>query len=116
MEENKLVIDFLKEEDNEAILDLSHRCIQKGKISVYPDRSPKFNRIHKQIDPESFHMVARRGKRIIGCFGVVYTPVQYKGQTYRSSYVLDFKVDPEFQKGMTAYRLSRKSLAYMLED
>lgn len=116
MEAQKLVIDFLKEEDNDAILDLSHRCIQHGAISVYPDRSPKFNRIHKQIDPDSFHMVARRGDRIIGCFGVVYTPIQYEGKTYRTVYVLDFKVDPEFQNGMTAYRLSRKSLHHLFED
>lgn len=116
MEKLKIEIDFLKDEDNDAILELSHRCIQHGKISVYPDRSPVFNRLHRQIDPQSFHMVARYGDKIIGCWGALFTPVQCGGQTYRALYILDFKVDPEFQKGLTAYRMARKSLDFIFKD
>ncbi len=116
MEKLKIRIDFLKDEDNDAILDLSHRCIQQGVISVYPDRSPEFNRLHKQIDSESFHFVARYGDKIIGCVGIIYTPVQSMGQTFRSVYLLDFKVDPEYQKGLTAYRLARETLDFLFKD
>ncbi len=107
-ERKKVIIDLLREEDNGAILDLSHRCIQHGVMSVYPDRTPVFNRIHKEIDPGAFHLVARKGDKLIGCFGGIYTPVQHEGKVYNSLYMLDFKVDPDHQKSMTAYRLVKE--------
>lgn len=114
MEKGRIKIDFLKDSDNEAILDLSHRCIQKGMISGYPDRTPFFSRIHKQIDNESFHIVARQGEKIIGCIGAIYTPVHFEGRVFRSVYLLDFKVDPDFQKGLTAYKLVKELLNYLV--
>ncbi len=109
-ERKKVTIDFLRKGDNEAILDLSHRCIQQGVMSVYPDRTPIFNRIHKEIDREAFHVVARDGDRLIGCLGGIHTPVQHEGKVYNSIYMLDFKVDPDHQKSLTAFRLVKKAL------
>ncbi len=116
MDRHQVQINFLKDEDNEAILDLSCRCPQHGVISGYPDRSPVFNRIHRQLDIESFHMVARLGEKIIGCIGAIFTPVQYGDKTFRSVYLLDFKVDEDYRKGMTAYRLMRETLDFLLRN
>jgi len=116
MEKGKILIDFFKPEDNEALLDLSHRCVQHGIISVYPDRSPTFDRIHKQIDPESFHVVARHNGIIIGCVGAIFFPVQVGGQKARAVYMLDFKVDPDYQKGLTAYRLIKKAIGFLIDN
>ena len=108
-ERKNVTVDFLKDDDNEAVLNLSHRCVQHGVISVYPDRSPVFNRIHKEIDPDAFHTVARLGDKIVGCLGGIRTPVQHEGKVYKPVYMLDFKVDPDHQKGLTAYRLVKEA-------
>lgn len=105
MKRVRVDINLMKKEDNEAILDLSHRCIQEGVLSVYPDRTPEFSRIHKQLDDGTFHLVARDGERLVGCLGAIHTPVQFRGKVHDSIYFLDFKVDPEYQGGITAYRL-----------
>lgn len=114
MEKQTIQIDFLKDSDNEAAIALSHRCPQHGVISGYPDRSPVFNRIQKQIDPDSFHLVARHNNKIIGCIGAIYFPVQYGGRDFRAVYLLDFKVDEEYRKGLTAYRLVRETFDFLL--
>ena len=88
----------MKDDDNQAILDLSHRCPQDGVIKGYPDRSPRFQRIHKQISEKSYHMVARKGDKLVGAFGAVYTNIQYKDDNRDWAYLMDLKVDPEFRR------------------
>ena len=105
MKRARVDINLMTKEDNKAILDLSHRCIQEGVLSVYPDRTPEFTRIHKQLDEGTFHLVARDGDKLVGCLGAIHTPVQYEGKVFNSIYFLDFKVDPEYQGSITAYRL-----------
>ncbi len=111
MKKEPVVIDLLKEDDNEAILDLSHRCPQHGIISGYPDRSPHFNRIHKQLSDKSYHMVARKGKDLIGAFGAIFTNLHYQGQEYDSAYLPDFKVDPAFRSSTTAFRVVKETVS-----
>lgn len=115
MTKEKTIIELMKDSDNDAILELSHRCPQHGVISGYPDRSPEFNRIHKLISNDSYHMVARKGSKLVGAFGVVYTNLKYRDQEFNSAYLMDLKVDPEFQRSTLAYRLIKKTVDHMLE-
>ena len=55
MDQERIIIDLLKDDDNQAILDLSHRCPQDGVIKGYPDRSPHFQRILYSIQ---YHFLA----------------------------------------------------------
>ncbi len=110
MEKQRIIIDFLKETDNEAILELSHRCPQDGVIGGYPDRSPHFNRIHQQLSKKSYHMVARQGDKLIGAFGAVYSNLQYKDQSYNSAYLLDLKVDPDYRRSTVAFRVVKETV------
>jgi predicted N-acetyltransferase YhbS len=110
MDKDRIVIDLMTEDDNEAILALSHRCPQKGVIEGYPDRSPVFRRIHQQVSEKSYHMVARKGQKLIGAFGAVYTNLQYRDKNYDSAYLLDLKVDPEHQRSTVAYRLVKETV------
>jgi len=109
----KTTIDFAEEKDNQAILSLSHRCPQHGVISGYPDRSPVFARIHQQLSKKSFHKVARLEDDLIGCFGGIYTNLQYKDINYDSAYLLDLKVAPEFRRSLTAFRLVKETVGQL---
>ncbi|MCD6347265.1 MAG: GNAT family N-acetyltransferase, partial [Bacteroidales bacterium] len=113
MEKQKITIDFLQDTDNEAILKLSHRCPQNGVIGGYPDRSPEFRRIHKQLSDKSYHMVAREGDKLIGAFGAIYTNLHYKDQNFDSAYLLDLKVDPEHRRSTTAYRVVKETVNHL---
>ena len=115
MSKEKVVIDLMSDADNEAILALSHRCPQDGVIGGYPDRSPEFRRIHQQLSKKSYHMVARKGDDLIGAFGAVYTNLQYEDKNYDSAYLLDPKVDPEYRRSTTAYRVVKETVNHLLE-
>ena len=110
MDKERVIIDQMTDEDNEAVLDLSHRCPQKGVIEGYPDRSPVFRRIHQQISKKSYHMVARKANRLIGAFGAIYTNLNYKDENIESAYLLDLKVDPEYHRSTVAYRLVKETV------
>ncbi len=114
MGDQRIVIDLMNDEDNQAILDLSHRCPQKGVIEGYPDRSPEFRRIHQQISSKSYHMVARKGDRLIGAFGAVFTNLQYENQNFDAAYLMDLKVDPEYQRSTVAYRVVKETVSKLL--
>ena len=105
-----LRVGFATQEDNEAILKLSHRCFQEGMITLYPDRSPQFNRIHRQLDPESYHVVALQGESVIGLLGILHQELYLGDRPFKTAYFLDFKVAPEYRLGLTAYRLTRKAI------
>ncbi len=110
MATERIIIDQLTDADNEAILDLSHRCPQDGVIGGYPDRSPEFRRIHQQISKKSYHMVARKGESLIGAFGAIYSNLQYKDENFDAAYLMDLKVDPDHQRSTVAYRLVKETV------
>ncbi len=114
MTTGKVVIDLMTDDDNEAILNLSHRCPQDGVIAGYPDRSPNFQKIHKQISPKSFHMVARKDDCLTGAFGAVFTNLQYKDENFDSAYLMDLKVDPEHRRSTVAYRVVKETVSHVL--
>ena len=114
MATERIIIDQLTDADNEAILDLSHRCPQDGVIGGYPDRSPEFRRIHQQISKKSYHMVARKGESLIGAFGAIYSNLQYKDENFDAAYLMDLKVDPDHQRSTVAYRLVKETVNNLL--
>lgn len=116
MSKEKIIIDLLTHADNQAILDLSHRCPQDGVIKGYPDRSPDFRRIHQQLSKKSYHMVARQGESLIGAFGAVYTNLQYKDVNHDAAYLLDLKVDPAHRRSTVAFRVVKETVGYLLEN
>jgi len=98
-------VSWAKDSDNQRILDLSPRCAQSGMIRMYPDRSPVFNALHKLIDPDSYHLMATAGDRVIGLLGTIHQPMYFKDQMLEMAYFMDFKVDPDYRNGLTAFRL-----------
>lgn len=116
MATDKIVIDLMTDDDNDAILDLSHRCPQNGVIAGYPDRSPVFRRIHQQISPKSYHIVARKEDSLIAAFGAVITNLQYKDKNHELAYLLDLKVDPEHRKSTVAYRVVKETVNHLLSS
>lgn len=99
------IIRLAEETDNEQILALSKRCPQKGMITFYPSRSPVFNKIHRLIDPSSWHLVSCSDKIITGLVGVVNFENRFEKTFHKMAYMLDLKVDPEYRNGITAFKL-----------
>ena len=113
MSQEKVVIDLMQDSDNQAILELSHRCPQDGVIEGYPDRAPEFRKIHQQISEKSYHFVARKGDSLIGAFGAVYTNLHYKGTEYDAAYLMDLKVDPDHRRSTVAFRVVKETVNHL---
>ncbi len=96
--------------DNQSVLELSPRCAQYGMISMFPDRSPVFNRLHQLLDPGSYHVIALNNEKVVGTLGTIHTDFYFSGELVRTAYFMDFKVDPEFRLGLTAYRMLKKTI------
>lgn len=111
-----ITVRMAEDSDNERILVLSPRCVQSGMITMYPDRSPVFNKIHRLIDPDSYHMMACAGQRVVGLLGTLHTDMYFRDEPYRTAYFMDFKVDPDFQKGLTAYRVVKPTIEKEVSD
>ena len=105
--EQRVVIRLAEDQDNQGVLDLSPRCSQEGMITMYPDRSPVFNRLHRLLDPGSYHVIAVSGERVAGTLGTVHTNFWFHGAPVRTAYFMDLKVDPDYRLGLTAYRMAR---------
>lgn len=113
MSSERIVIDLMNDEDNEAILKLSHQCPQDGVIAGYPDRSPEFRKIHQLISKKSYHMVARQGSNLVGAFGAIYTNLHHQNQTYDSAYLLDLKVHPDHRRSTVAFRVVKETVNHL---
>jgi hypothetical protein len=103
-------VSWAEDSDNERILELSPRCVQSGMISMYPDRSPVFNRLHRLVDPASYHTVALNNSQVVGLLGTVHGDLYLEDQPLRAAYFMDFRVDPAYRKGLTAYRLVKPTI------
>ncbi|MDD4645026.1 MAG: hypothetical protein PHY99_03470 [Bacteroidales bacterium] len=102
--------------DNQSVLELSPRCAQAGMITMYPDRAPVFNRLHRLVDPDSYHAIALNGNKVVGLFGTLHTDMYLCDKPVRTAYFMDFRVDPDFRVGLTAYRLVRRTLDFESES
>lgn len=112
----RVLVRWAEDGDNQSVLDLSPRCVQKGMVTMYPDRSPVFNRIHRLLDPGSYHAIAISGSRIVGSLGALHSDFYFRDRPIRTAYFMDFKVDPDFRMGLTAYRMVRKAIEFEQES
>jgi len=103
-------ISWAEDSDNKGVLELSPRCIQAGIISMYPDRSPQFNRMHRLLDQKSYHAIAKSADRVVGLLGVLHFDLYFRDEPLRTAYFLDFRLDPDFRQGITAYRMVKPVL------
>lgn len=102
--------------DNQSVLDLSPRCAQIGMVTMYPDRSPVFNRIHRLLDADSYHHIAVNHSRVVGLLGTLHTNLYFREKPVRTAYFMDFRVDPEYRLGMTAYRMVKPAIEFERES
>ena len=108
--DKRVTVRKAEDRDNQSVLELSPKCAQFGMITMYPDRSPVFNRIHHLLDAGSYHMLAVNGNRVVGTLGTMHTDYFFRDEPVRTAYFMDFKVDPDFRLGITAYRLVKTSI------
>ena len=108
----KVLVRWAEEGDNQSVLDLSPRCAQIGMITMYPDRSPVFNRIHRHIDPDSYHVIALNDHKVVGLLGALHTDFYFRDKPIRTAYFMDFRVDPDFRIGLTAYRMVKPAIDF----
>lgn len=107
---NNLQIRLAEDSDNDQILELNRKCPQEGMITLCVNRSPCFNSLHRLLDPESWHLVACSGDRIIGLIGIVHFQGEILGKDVKIAYILDLKVDSAYRSGTVAYRLVKSAV------
>ena len=105
-----------KEEDSDQIAELSRRCLQEGMITMFINRTPEFNTLHKLIDPEAWHYVVTSDEEVAGLVGVLHFRVRVTDQECKTGYMLDLRVAEELRKGMTAYRLVKGAIDHIRDS
>lgn len=100
--------------DDIRIRDLARRCPQRGMITFFPNRTPRFNSLHRLLDPETWHLVAEDGDRMVGLVGVIHFNVRVPGGVKRMGYVMDLRVDEDYRRGTTAFRLVKTAVDTLL--
>jgi hypothetical protein len=109
-------IRLAEESDNERILALAEKCPQEGMITFFVNRTPRFNSLHRLLDPESFHFLALKDERVIGLVGVIYFRGNVLGKACKIGYMLDLKVEEAYRSGTLAYRLVKTAVDYLWES
>jgi predicted N-acetyltransferase YhbS len=102
-----------EESDNEGILELAKRCPQEGMITFFVNRTPRFNTLHRLLDPDAWHFVACREDQIIGLVGVVHFQAIVSGKNNKIAYMLDLRVDEAYRNGITAFRLVKTAIDHL---
>jgi hypothetical protein len=102
-----------EESDNAGILDLAKRCPQEGMITFFVNRTPRFNTLHRLLDPDAWHYVACTGDKIIGLVGVVHFQANVLGKECKIAYMLDLRVDEAYRNGTTAFRLVKTAIDHL---
>jgi hypothetical protein len=103
-------------EDNAIITDLSRSCLQEGMITMFINRTPQYNSLHRLLDPEAWHFVACSDEKIAGLVGVIHCRLTILGREYKSGYMLDLRVAEESRRSMMAYRLIESAINHIRES
>lgn len=102
--------------DNDRILELAQRCPQEGMITFFPNRTPRFNSIHKILDSGTWHYVACDGDEIIGLVGVIHFRAMVLGREMKIGFMLDLRVDVEYRNGLTAFKLVKTAIDHLRQS
>ena len=109
-------IRLAKDSDDEKIRDLSRRCPQEGVITFFPDRTPRFNTLHRILDDGAWHYVACKDDAIIGLVGVIHFKARILDKICNIGFMLDLRVDAEYRNGLTAFRLVKTAVDHLQES
>ena len=101
------------DDDNDKIIDLSRRCLQEGVITMFINRTPRYNTLHRLIDSEAWHYVVCKDEEIAGLIGVLHFRLSVTGKECKTGYMLDLRVAEEFRKGIAAYRLVKSAIDHI---
>jgi len=106
-------IRLAEEADNKKIIQLSKRCPQEGMVTIFINRTPRFNTLHRLMDPTAWHFVASKDDQIVGLVGVIHFKARVVDKVYKIAYMLDLRVDKEFRSGFTAFKLVRTAINHI---
>lgn len=109
-------IRLAEDSDNDRIIELAKRCPQEGMITLFINRLPRFNTLHRLLDPGSWHYVACQEDRIIGLVGVIHFRARVLDRTCKMGYLMDLRVDEEFRRGLTTYRLVKAAVDHLQQS
>ncbi len=99
--------------DNDKIQALSRRCYQQGMITLFVNRTSRFNTLHGLLDGSAWHMVACKDDEIIGLVGVVHFNGVVLGKPMKIGYMLDLRVDEAYRSGLAAFKLVKTAVDYL---
>ena len=111
-----ITIRFAQEDDNDKIMNLSKRCPQEGMITFFPNRTPRFNTLHKLLDSTAWHLVACKDEEIVGLVGVLHFQAMVLGKKCKVGYMLDLRVDKDYRSGTTAFKLIKTAMDHLQQS
>jgi predicted N-acetyltransferase YhbS len=108
-----ITIRLAEEADNDKITQLSERCPQEGMITLFINRTPRFNTLHRLVDPDAWHFLASKDDQVIGLVGVIHFKARVVDKVFKVAYMLDLRVDKEYRSGFTAFKLVRTAINHI---
>ena len=109
-------IRLAEDSDDDQIQALSKRCLQEGIITFFVNRSPRFNTLHRILDPDSWHYVVEDDGRIVGQVGVIHFEATVSGEKRKFAYMMDLRLDEGYRKGLTAFRMVKTAIDHVLSS
>jgi hypothetical protein len=111
-----ITIRLAEDSDNEKIMGLARKCPQQGMITFFVNRTPRFNSLHKLLDPGAWHYVACKDDQIIGLVGVMHFQGKVLGMDSKIGYMLDLRLLEEYRSGLTAFRLVKTAVDHLRQS
>lgn len=113
---SRIEVRLATEADNDKIMALSKNCLQEGMVTMFTNRTPRFNTLHKILDDGAWHFVACKDEEIVGLVGVIHFDARIVDKESRIGFMLDLRVTSEYRKGVTAFRLVKTAVDYIKES
>jgi hypothetical protein len=109
-------IRLAEDSDNEKIMAMSRQCPQQGMVTFFVNRTPRFNSLHRLLDPGAWHYVACLDDKIIGLVGVMHFEGKVLGKDSKIGYMLDLRLLEEYRRGVTAFRLVKTAVDHLRQS
>ena len=109
-------IRFAEDGDNDRILELSKRCPQEGMVTFFVNRTPRYNTLHRLLDPHAWHLVACMEDRIIGLVGIIHFNARILDKPHKVGFMLDLRIEPAYRNGLSTFRLIKAAADRILQS
>ncbi len=103
-----MIVHIARQEDNQALLELSRQAPMATDLVVSIDRSPDYFCLSNLQGNNPVILVAEKDGKLIGAVGFSFRTVFFRGAPLQIAYIGGIKIDLDFQKSLVAFRLMKQ--------